>query len=111
MIKKGTEAAVGIERPNTHKLRSGRVRLGEVDTTPLVLVWVCGLALILSPPSRPTLATSTSWWFSSASLLAFLSSASDMSDDGQSGTGSGGYKLEYCPNNRAACKGTYLPLI
>jgi len=29
-----------------------------------------------------------------------------MSDDGQSGGGGGGgYKLEYCPNNRAACKG------
>lgn len=70
----------------------------------------CGLAL-----SSPTLVVQHSPPVHPGDPRQPLSSHSsplfsDMSDDGQNG-GGGGYKLEYCPNNRAACKGTYLPPI
>ncbi len=110
LIKRQTKATLGIKRPNMHKLRTlggGRARLGERRLISSSCVgWLYPLPLLVqhSPPVLP------------GDPLQSLSSHpspifSDMSDDGQSGGGGGGYKLEYGPNNRAACKGTYSPPI
>lgn len=115
LIKRETKAAVGIEEPNTHKLGTGsggRARLG-FERNGVRHIGSCGLALILS---RSSSSNAHHQYF--LVILFSLSHShssplfSDMSDDGQSGGGGGGgYKLEYGPNNRAACKGTYLPSI